>query len=153
MCSSVLSTSWNELQDLTSTSSLECWCGTPTLILSKPNFIPFPLQISFKALSMSPSNSCAKILFPVWERIITKASERNTMEFPWEPTYFMGRKMYPRRQLKHSSGLRQDYLALRCLPTISKLFLSFVYTKLPKTNWWNVFVKTTAPLLSKKHVN
>lgn len=39
--------------------------AAPKLISSELGFILFPLQIWFKALTMSPDNSCAKILFPV----------------------------------------------------------------------------------------
>lgn len=43
---------------------------THGLISRKPGFIPFSLQVQFKALSLSPADYCVNILFPLWERFI-----------------------------------------------------------------------------------
>lgn len=53
------------LNDLTNTPSFKQCQATPRLISSDLVFIPFPLQIQFKAHSTCPANSCTKILFPL----------------------------------------------------------------------------------------
>lgn len=39
---------------------LNHWCDAPKFLSNEPGLIPFPLQIEFKDLSMSPADSCAK---------------------------------------------------------------------------------------------
>ena len=53
VCFRVLSASWSRLTDLASTLSRKHWCAPPRLISSEPSFIPFPLQIYFKAFLMN----------------------------------------------------------------------------------------------------
>lgn len=55
----------SRLKDLTGMQSLKFWHAIPQLIMGKSEFIPLALQIQFKALSISPINSCAEILFPL----------------------------------------------------------------------------------------
>ena len=76
MCSSELSASRSKPKDLTSPPSLKQWHTNPRLISSEPGFIPFSLQILFKALSMSPANSFAKNLFPLWDRCTLSVTSR-----------------------------------------------------------------------------
>lgn len=44
------------------------WNATPRLISGEPGFIPFTLHILFEALSVTFANTCAKILFPLWDK-------------------------------------------------------------------------------------
>lgn len=68
-CSTVSLMSWSRLKDHAGILSVEHWHAIPWLIISKPDVIPFSLQIYFKAFSLSPSNFWAKNQFsPLWKR-------------------------------------------------------------------------------------
>lgn len=45
---------------------LKFWHAIPLIITGEPGIFLFPLSSQFKALSMSPTGSCARALFPLW---------------------------------------------------------------------------------------
>lgn len=50
----------SRLKDFARTLFLNHWCHALRLISSETDFTPFPVQTEFKALSVSPADSCAK---------------------------------------------------------------------------------------------
>lgn len=71
----VANTSWPRLlRDPISASFIKFWDAILLLITGKPGFVPYPLPNQFKSLWMSPTSSCARALFPLWDSCILSVS-------------------------------------------------------------------------------